>query len=73
MMNAAMPRSTPSLGAPGSAGPSPALDHSPTIHVVRRVARIQPTGVRAERARIAERIHLLVADPMFGGAIAGVP
>jgi len=52
MMNTAMPRSTPSSGADsGSAGPSPApgLDHSPTIHVVRRVTRIQPTGVRAER------------------------
>jgi hypothetical protein len=44
-------------------------DHSPTIHVVRRVARIQPTGVRAERAHIAERIHLLVVEVVVAHGI----
>ena len=63
MMNTAMPAIHPIVGsALGECRPipRPPPDHSPTIHVVRRVARIQPTGVRAERARIAERIHLLV-------------
>ena len=46
MMNAAMPRSTPSSGAPsGSAGPY-----------------VAPAGMRAERKRIPERIHLLVVE-----------
>ena len=49
------------LGQRGSVGRA-AADHPATVHVVRGVTRIQPAGVRAERTRVPERIHLLVVE-----------
>ena len=65
MMNAAMPRSTPSSAAhSGSAAPyvAPLRIIRRPVHVVRGVARIQPTGMGAEWTRIPERVHLLVVE-----------
>ena len=39
-----------------------APDHPAPVHVVPRVARIHAPHVRAQRNRIAERVHLLVVE-----------
>ena len=60
-----MPRSTPSSGAPSGrwrAVGGAAADHAAPVHVRGRVAGIHPPHVRAERNRIAMRIHFLVVE-----------
>src|SRR3546814_16910396 len=39
-----------------------APDHPAAVHVVRRVARVEPPGVRTQRAGLPVRIHLLVVE-----------
>ena len=39
-----------------------AADHPAAVHVVGGVARIEPPGVRSQRARVAVRVHLLVVE-----------
>ena len=64
MTKAAIPRSTPSSGAPSGeeAHTAPSPDHPAAVHVVPCIARIHPPNVRAKRHGVAVRVQLLVGE-----------